>query len=594
MSVEGGRSGLESELENARVELYRVGEESRQVRAQPWSAPLADKATVLRLQIELSEVVVVVVEVERGRTQASTEAQQALVEALAAKEAKVEGEWARLETITEKWVAELKGELRCVLKVKREEGPFGSGAPMPVQANVQDVVLGEYLSSATFRLREASNRTYIRDGYLFTMRRDIVSGVSSHVGAILPFGFKAKASYVTDTITCHDLGFILIFEKGAVSNIPDDWVLPTLFDPRRPNNFHNLELFDGGPVESEYEITLLAPECLASWRPNNRASYSTTLLVIGKPNLITYSMAWSSGVQITMLAPPPKQHEEPSLFLAAVNRNLVGTSYLSADQKKKLLWGNKKNITAEEGVKGDVKLENKPNDKDRAEQEQLQLDLEKQYTAGLRRRDGRTVGLGLVLGSHNSLQVVTHQLHDIEVFLGGFTFHSIARLPAIAIHCPYRLVNELGLARGSLLAILTRPDAISWMSLAVGIDSSSSRTGKHLEFSWMARVTRDLWQPKSVPVIRVPPWTCLSLRRLVTGSLQLGVMIGNDRKAARNIRNTFEDFDVLFFCNGCRRGVGARVGDGDVAGTIVVVGCGCDCILSAVAGSCWGSLLEEW
>lgn len=28
-------------------------------------------------------------------------------------------------------------------------------------------------------------------------------------------------------------------------------------------------------------------------------------------------------------------------------------------------------------------------------QSQLQLDLEKQYTAGLRRRDGRTVGLGL-------------------------------------------------------------------------------------------------------------------------------------------------------------------------------------------------------
>lgn len=27
--------------------------------------------------------------------------------------------------------------------------------------------------------------------------------------------------------------------------------------------------------------------------------------------------------------------------------------------------------------------------------EQLQLELEKQYTAGLRRRDGRTVGLGL-------------------------------------------------------------------------------------------------------------------------------------------------------------------------------------------------------
>jgi hypothetical protein len=28
-------------------------------------------------------------------------------------------------------------------------------------------------------------------------------------------------------------------------------------------------------------------------------------------------------------------------------------------------------------------------------QKELQMDLEKQYTAGLRRRDGRTVGLGL-------------------------------------------------------------------------------------------------------------------------------------------------------------------------------------------------------
>lgn len=36
------------------------------------------------------------------------------------------------------------------------------------------------------------------------------------------------------------------------------------------------------------------------------------------------------------------------------------------------------------------------NDSLRAEKEkELQMDLEKQYTAGLRRRDGRTVGLGL-------------------------------------------------------------------------------------------------------------------------------------------------------------------------------------------------------
>ncbi|KAL0453221.1 UNVERIFIED_CONTAM: hypothetical protein Slati_1300200 [Sesamum latifolium] len=102
-----------------------------------------------------------------------------------------------------------------------------------------------------------------------------------------------------------------------------------------------------------------------------------------------------------------------------VNRNLVGTGYMSTDQKKKLLWGNKKKTAVEEsahrwdttmfgdrerqekfnklmGVKGDAKMEQKPDNPDVEKQrEQLQMELEKQYTAGLRRRDGRTVGLGL-------------------------------------------------------------------------------------------------------------------------------------------------------------------------------------------------------
>ncbi|XP_028109905.1 arginine/serine-rich coiled-coil protein 2-like isoform X4 [Camellia sinensis] len=107
-----------------------------------------------------------------------------------------------------------------------------------------------------------------------------------------------------------------------------------------------------------------------------------------------------------------------------VNKNLIGTGYMSTDQKKKLLWGNKKNTAAEEsghhwdsalfsdrerqekfnklmGVKGDVKVEQKPDNQESSsllqaeKQRELQLDLEKQYTAGLRRRDGRTVGLGL-------------------------------------------------------------------------------------------------------------------------------------------------------------------------------------------------------
>lgn len=101
-----------------------------------------------------------------------------------------------------------------------------------------------------------------------------------------------------------------------------------------------------------------------------------------------------------------------------VNRNLVGTGFLSTDQKKKLLWGSKKSSSDESGNRWDLQLfpdrerqekfnklmgvkgeafpqERKPDEKDVEKQKELQMDLEKQYTAGLRRRDGRTVGLGL-------------------------------------------------------------------------------------------------------------------------------------------------------------------------------------------------------
>ncbi|BAT96151.1 hypothetical protein VIGAN_08304000 [Vigna angularis var. angularis] len=107
-----------------------------------------------------------------------------------------------------------------------------------------------------------------------------------------------------------------------------------------------------------------------------------------------------------------------------VNRNLVGAGCLTTDQKKKLLWGSKKSTPTEEsghrwdtamfsdrerqekfnklmGMKGEAKVEQNTNNQSsndilRAEkQKELQIDLEKQYTAGLRRRDGRTVGLGL-------------------------------------------------------------------------------------------------------------------------------------------------------------------------------------------------------
>ncbi|KAL6523293.1 hypothetical protein OROGR_016896 [Orobanche gracilis] len=102
-----------------------------------------------------------------------------------------------------------------------------------------------------------------------------------------------------------------------------------------------------------------------------------------------------------------------------VTKNITGTGCMSTDQKKKLLWANKKNTATEEsphrwdtsmfgdrerqekfnklmGVKGETKVENKQDNPDVEKQrEHLQIELEKQYTAGLRRRDGRTVGLGL-------------------------------------------------------------------------------------------------------------------------------------------------------------------------------------------------------
>jgi len=112
----------------------------------------------------------------------------------------------------------------------------------------------------------------------------------------------------------------------------------------------------------------------------------------------------------------------------AVNRNIAafgaGTGRLSTDQKKKLLWGNKKSNPSEEisnrwdlnlfsdherqekfnklmGVRSsgpvlEKKVENMDGSSDEAKKlEELDTNLEKHYIAGLRRRDGRTVGLGL-------------------------------------------------------------------------------------------------------------------------------------------------------------------------------------------------------
>lgn len=103
-----------------------------------------------------------------------------------------------------------------------------------------------------------------------------------------------------------------------------------------------------------------------------------------------------------------------------VNKNLAGSSYMSTDQKKKLLWGNKKNTSTIEKQSGTLWNQQLFEDRERQEKfnklmgvkesaaseckaatmnaemkQKLEMDLEKQYTAGLRRRDGRTVGLGL-------------------------------------------------------------------------------------------------------------------------------------------------------------------------------------------------------
>ncbi|KAJ3701949.1 hypothetical protein LUZ61_005654 [Rhynchospora tenuis] len=112
-----------------------------------------------------------------------------------------------------------------------------------------------------------------------------------------------------------------------------------------------------------------------------------------------------------------------------VNKNIGGGGGgggvggpLTTEQKKKLLWGNKKYESAGTetvkkwdnlfndrerqekfnklmGVKGNAVPESNSEEKEGNHQgksrEELDMDLEKQYTAGLRRRDGRTVGLGL-------------------------------------------------------------------------------------------------------------------------------------------------------------------------------------------------------
>jgi exonuclease I len=113
-----------------------------------------------------------------------------------------------------------------------------------------------------------------------------------------------------------------------------------------------------------------------------------------------------------------------------VNMNLRIAGLMSADHKKKLLWGGKKAHVEQVpilaaagtnrwdtvhfsdkdrmekfhklmGVKGEIKEKEAQLPATgtaiftEENQKALQEDLEKQFTQGLRRRDGRTVGLGL-------------------------------------------------------------------------------------------------------------------------------------------------------------------------------------------------------
>lgn len=104
----------------------------------------------------------------------------------------------------------------------------------------------------------------------------------------------------------------------------------------------------------------------------------------------------------------------------------------------------------------------------------------------------------------------------------------------------------------------------------MGIVSSSNKIGRDLGFSWMARFILALRWPNKVPVMRVPPWMCPSWRRLPssdTGILQVGVMIGKDRKTARKRRSSLADLEGLFLLVGCWREIAGRVGDrGDLGG----------------------------
>ncbi|XP_021893451.1 arginine/serine-rich coiled-coil protein 2 isoform X2 [Carica papaya] len=183
---------------------------------------------------------------------------------------------------------------------------------------------------------------------------------------------------------------------------------------KKPKSSSSDKFFDSATDGSKFSMTVVEDKQFST------SKESTSAQEIDGKSLVGQSQANYSGFANDLDAAKVAAMRAAEL----VNKNLVGGGYMTTDQKKKLLWGNKKATTTEEsahrwdnalfsdrerqekfnklmGVKGDASVEQKSDKQDpsgllRAEkQKELQLDLEKQYTAGLRRRDGRTVGLGL-------------------------------------------------------------------------------------------------------------------------------------------------------------------------------------------------------
>lgn len=170
-------------------------------------------------------------------------------------------------------------------------------------------------------------------------------------------------------------------------------------------------------------------EALVETREKKRSLFSSTGPNVDNPGDAKPSSATNEALDNSAGTVDGVNAAKVAAMKAAelVNRNIAafgpGTGRLSTDQKKKLLWGNKKSDPSEEtskrwelfsdrerqekfnklmGVKSSAPVqenmvENKAESsaEEAKKLEELDTNLEKHYIAGLRRRDGRTVGLGL-------------------------------------------------------------------------------------------------------------------------------------------------------------------------------------------------------